>query len=173
MASRKTQRRAGTKKRAQRATSNVFAMFDQDQIQEFKEAFNMIDQNRDGFIDNDDLKDMLASLGKEVTDEYLDEMMNQAPGAINFTMFLTLFGERLQGTDPEDVIRNAFACFDEANAGKIHEDYLREILTTFGDRFTDDQVDDMYKEAPIKDGMFDYGEFTRILKHGAKDPDDK
>jgi len=173
MASRKTQNRGRTKKRAQRATSNVFAMFDQDQIQEFKEAFNMIDQNRDGFIDNDDLKDMLASLGKEVTDEYLDEMMNQAPGAINFTMFLTLFGERLQGTDPEDVIRNAFACFDEANAGKIHEDYLREILTTFGDRFTDDQVDDMYKEAPIKDGMFDYVEFTRILKHGAKDPDDK
>ena len=45
-------------------------------------------------------------------------MMNQAPGAINFTMFLTLFGERLQGTDPEDVIRNAFACFDEANVGQ-------------------------------------------------------
>ena len=70
------------KKRAQRATSNVFAMFEQDQIQvfyyfynhgyhtmihgfqEFKEAFNMIDQNRDGFIDRDDLHDMLASLGK-------------------------------------------------------------------------------------------------------------
>ena len=65
MACRKTARRVGgTKKRAQRATSNVFAMFDQDQIQEFKEAFNMIDQNRDGFIDHDDLKDMLASLGK-------------------------------------------------------------------------------------------------------------
>lgn len=27
-------------------------------------AFNMIDQNRDGFIDNEDLKDMLASLGQ-------------------------------------------------------------------------------------------------------------
>lgn len=53
-----------------------------------------------------------------MSDDYLDEMMNQAPGAINFTMFLTLFGERLQGTDPEDVIRNAFACFDEANAGE-------------------------------------------------------
>ena len=34
------------------------------QRQEFKEAFNMIDQNRDGFIDKDDLHDMLASLGK-------------------------------------------------------------------------------------------------------------
>ena len=39
-------------------------MFDQAQIQEFKEAFNMIDQNRDGFIDKEDLHDMLASLGK-------------------------------------------------------------------------------------------------------------
>ena len=54
-----------------------------------------------------------------MSDEYLDDMMNQAPGAINFTMFLTLFGERLQGTDPEDVIRNAFACFDDANVGEL------------------------------------------------------
>ena len=63
MSSRKTKGKT-TKKRAQRATSNVFAMFDQAQIQEFKEAFNMIDQNRDGFIDKEDLGDMLASLGK-------------------------------------------------------------------------------------------------------------
>lgn len=64
MSSRKTVgRRATTKKRAQRATSNVFAMFDQAQIAEFKEAFNMIDQNHDGFIDKEDLHDMLASLG--------------------------------------------------------------------------------------------------------------
>ena len=65
MSSRKTKAKT-TKKRAQRATSNVFAMFDQAQIQEFKEAFNMIDQNRDGFIDKDDLHDMLASLGKDM-----------------------------------------------------------------------------------------------------------
>ncbi|XP_029821173.1 myosin regulatory light polypeptide 9 [Manacus vitellinus] len=106
-----------TKKRPQRATSNVFAMFDQSQIQEFKEAFNMIDQNRDGFIDKEDLHDMLASLGKNPTDEYLEGMMSEAPGPINFTMFLTMFGEKLNGTDPEDVIRNAFACFDEEASG--------------------------------------------------------
>ena len=63
---------------------------------------------RDGFIDKEDLHDMLASLGKDPSDEYLEDMMNEAPGPINFTMFLTLFGERLQGTDPEDVIKNAF-----------------------------------------------------------------
>jgi Ca2+-binding EF-hand superfamily protein len=157
------------KKRAQRATSNVFAMFDQAQIQEFKEAFNMIDQNHDGFIDKDDLHDMLASLGKNPTDQYLETMMNEAPGPINFTMFLTMFGEKLNGTDPEDVIKNAFACFDDENKGFINEDRLRELLTTMGDRFTEEEVDEMYREAPIKNSNFDYIEFTRILKHGKKD----
>ena len=57
--------------------------------------------------------------------------------------------------------------------GTLNEDYLRELLTTLGDRFTQDEVDDLYKEAPIKNGQFDFVEFTRILKHGAKDPDDK
>ena len=123
-----------TKKRAQRATSNVFAMFEQAQIQEFKEAFNMIDQNRDGFIDAADLKDMFASLGKDVTDDYVEDMLNDASGAINFTMFLTLFGEKLNGTDPEDVIRNAFACFDDEATGKLDEDKLVNLLQSFGDR---------------------------------------
>ncbi|XP_061192732.1 myosin regulatory light polypeptide 9-like [Saccostrea cucullata] len=168
MSSRKTKSKT-TKKRAQRATSNVFAMFDQAQIQEFKEAFNMIDQNRDGFIDKEDLADMLASLGKNPTDQYLEEMMSCAPGPINFTMFLTMFGEKLNGTDPEDVIKNAFACFDEDASGYINEDRLRELLMTMGDRFTEDEVDEMFREAPLKNGMFDYVEFTRILKHGKKE----
>lgn len=46
--------------------------------------------------------------------------MSEAPGPINFTMFLTMFGEKLNGTDPEDVIRNAFACFDEEASGQTH-----------------------------------------------------
>lgn len=46
--------------------------------------------------------------------------MNEAPGPINFTMFLTMFGEKLNGTDPEDVIRNAFACFDEEGTGEFN-----------------------------------------------------
>lgn len=58
-------------------------------------------------------------------------------------------------------------------AGVIHEDHLRELLTTMGDRFTDEEVDELFREAPIdKKGNFNYAEFTRILKHGAKDKDD-
>lgn len=58
--------------------------------------------------------------------------------------------------------------------GVIHEDHLRELLTTMGDRFTDEEVDELFREAPIdKKGNFNYAEFTRILKHGAKDKDDE
>jgi len=59
----------------------------------------------------------MACTGKNPTDQELEAMMNEAPGPINFTMFLTMFGEKLNGTDPEDVIKNAFACFDEDNKG--------------------------------------------------------
>jgi Ca2+-binding EF-hand superfamily protein len=58
--------------------------------------------------------------GKNPTEAYLDEMMNAAPGPINFTMFLTMFGDKLNGTDPEDVIKNAFACFDEEGKGRLY-----------------------------------------------------
>ena len=53
--------------------------------------------------------------------------MAEAPGPINFTMFLTMFGEKLNGTDPEEVIRNAFACFDDENSGKSRSPF-RVIL---------------------------------------------
>jgi hypothetical protein len=46
-------------------------------------------------------------------------MIAEAPGPINFTMFLTLFGDKLNGTDPEEVIRNAFTCFDDKHSGTL------------------------------------------------------
>merc|ERR1712227_696378 len=154
MSSKKGKKSSG-KKRAQRATSNVFAMFD---------------QNRDGFIDKTDLQDMFASLGKEPKEDYIDKMMGEATGPINFTMFLTLYGEKLNGTDPEDVIRNAFGCFDDEGSGSIPEARLRELIMTMGDRFSEDEVDDMLRGAPIDEkGFFNYVEFTRILKHGTKE----
>nr|XP_020018018.1 myosin regulatory light chain 2, ventricular/cardiac muscle isoform-like [Castor canadensis] len=86
------------KKRADGANSNVFSMFEQTQIQEFKEAFTIMDQNRDGFIDKNDLRDTFAALGRvNVKNEEIDEMLKEAPGPINFTVFLTMFGEKLKG----------------------------------------------------------------------------
>lgn len=43
--------------------SNVFAMFDQRQISELKEAFSFIDSNGDGLVDREDLREIWGSLG--------------------------------------------------------------------------------------------------------------
>uniref|UniRef100_A0ABI7XTU2 Myosin light chain 2 n=1 Tax=Felis catus TaxID=9685 RepID=A0ABI7XTU2_FELCA len=129
------------KKRAEGANSNVFSMFEQTQIQEFKEAFTIMDQNRDGFIDKNDLRDTFAALGRvNVKNEEIDEMLKEAPGPINFTVFLTMFGEKLKGADPEETILNAFKVFDPEGKGVLKADYVREMLTTQAERFSKEEV---------------------------------
>ncbi|KAJ4919402.1 hypothetical protein JOQ06_018500 [Pogonophryne albipinna] len=103
--------------------SNVFSMFEQPQIQEFKEAFTIMDQNRDGSIDKNDLRDTFAALGRlNVKQEEIDEMLKEAPGPINFTVFLTMFGEKLKGADAEETILNAFKVFDPEGKGTLKKD---------------------------------------------------
>ncbi|XP_066566942.1 myosin light chain 5 [Amia ocellicauda] len=168
MASRKTKKKEGGAKRAQRASSNVFSMFEQTQIQEFKEAFTLIDQNRDGFIDKEDLKDTYASLGKlNVKDDELEGMLKEATGPINFTMFLNLFGEKLHGTDPEETILNAFKLLDPDAKGHIHKDELQQVLMTQADKFTAEEVKQMFQSSPIDPaGNLDYKSLCYIITHG-------
>ncbi|UYV66891.1 hypothetical protein LAZ67_4003247 [Cordylochernes scorpioides] len=184
-----------SKKKATRATSNVFAMFEQNQIAEFKEltiiyvqAFQLIDQNKDGFIDKNDLRATFDSLercplakrlrregcaGRLLKEEELDGMIAEAPGPINFTMFLTIFGDRVSGTDPEDVIKKAFKTFDAHETGKVKEDYLKKFLMTFGEKFKEDEVDEVFKEAPIdKDGNLDINEFIKLICGSGKDDEE-
>ncbi|GFS01309.1 myosin regulatory light chain [Elysia marginata] len=147
-----------------RATSNVFAKLSKKMMQEMKEAFTMIDQNRDGIIDIEDLKDIYSNLGRIPPDAELNEMLKETPGPLNFTMFLNLFGEKLSGTDPEDTIRQAFSMFDSDGKGFIPEEYLKDLLQNMGDNFTADEIKQTWKEAPLEKGKFDYGTFVGTLK---------
>lgn len=135
-----------------RQNSNVFAMFDQKQIAELKEAFTFIDQNADGFIDREDLVEIWTSLGNifrklEITllagqdpsDELIEGMIGET-GPLSFTLFLTLMGERVQGGDAESDILEAFEQFDERNTGMLSMETMRSILTTGQDKMTDDEV---------------------------------
>lgn len=114
-------RRPSSKKRAQRSGSNVFAMFTQNQVHQFKEAFSFIDQDKDGIISKADIRASFDALGRLCSDKELEEMVSEASGPINFTMFLTVFGSRVEGTDEEDVILDAFSRFDEGD-GYCKED---------------------------------------------------
>jgi hypothetical protein len=109
------ERRVSSKKRTQRSGSNVFAMFTQNQIHQFKEAFSFIDQDKDGIISKADIRASFDALGRLCSDKELDEMTSEAPGPINFTMFLSVFGDRIQGTDEEEVVVQAFGRYDEGD----------------------------------------------------------
>ncbi|XP_016014810.1 myosin light chain 5 isoform X1 [Rousettus aegyptiacus] len=167
-ASRKTKKKEGGALRAQRASSNVFSNFEQTQIQEFKEAFTLMDQNRDGFIDKEDLKDTYASLGKiNVKDDELDAMLKEASGPINFTMFLNMFGEKLSGTDTEETILNAFKMLDPDGKGSVNKDYIKRLLMSQADKMTAEEVDQMLQFATIDAaGNLDYKALSYVLTHG-------
>lgn len=52
------------KSRARREPSGVFSLFQAPQIQQFKEAFQLIDHDKDGWVGEQDLKEIFASLGR-------------------------------------------------------------------------------------------------------------
>merc|ERR1712088_914279 len=162
------------KKKTKKSTSNVFSMFEQQQIQEFKEAFQMIDADRNGIITVGDLKATYASLGvRNVDQDELEKMTAEAGAPINFTTFLGMLADKLHGTDPEDVILKAFKVFDPENKGVVHKDYISSILKTNADRFNDEEVTQMFSLAePNEEGVVDYKALCYTLTHGSSNEDD-
>jgi len=154
---------------APKKVGNVFALFKQNQIQEFKEAFTMIDQDRDGIIGPDDLSNIFQQIGREVDPKVVKEMLAESAEKLNFTHFLTLFGEKLHGTDTEGTLRDAFTLFDEDKVGVLPEEYVKDLLTNVGDQYSKDEIKQVWKEAPIEGGKFDYVKFVRFIKRGKED----
>ena len=52
------------KSRARREPSGVFSLFSPPQIQQFREAFALIDHDGDGIVSEQDLKHIFSSLGE-------------------------------------------------------------------------------------------------------------
>lgn len=61
------------------------------------QAFSMMDADRDGFIGENDLRDIHMNLGRQPSEADLKKMLAECPGQLNFTSFLTLFGEKMHG----------------------------------------------------------------------------
>jgi Ca2+-binding EF-hand superfamily protein len=148
---------------------NVMAMFNQQQIQEFKEAHGMMDVDRDGVISEEDLAGIYGQVGREPDAKQLKAMIKECDGQLNFTGLLGLFGENMSGTDPENKLRDAFKMFDEKDEGFIPEDYMKELLMTVGDLYTKDEIKQVWKEAPISSGKLDYMAFVTLIKRGKEE----
>ena len=72
-------------------------MFSQRQIQEFKEAFGIMDCDKNGLLSADDLVGAFAAVGKSISGGEADGMLSESPGPVNFTQMVTLFAEKMAG----------------------------------------------------------------------------
>merc|ERR1712112_615212 len=149
-------------KKAKKSGSNIFSLFSQKQIQEFKEAFGIIDNDKDGIITAPDLKKAFEGIGRPISDGEANNMVGEAPGPINFTQMVTLFAEKMSGgTDYDDTILKSFDAF-EIN-GKIDAEMFKHSLMTWGEKFTDTEVDEAFAEFVIEDGQIDAAHLKGLM----------
>ena len=152
-------------------TDSLTAMADQlsnEQISEFKEAFSLFDKDGDGTITTKELGTVMRSLGQNPTEAELQDMINEVDqdgsGTIDFPEFLTLMARKMQDSDSEEEIKEAFRVFDKDGNGFISAAELRHVMTNLGEKLTDEEVDEMIREADVDgDGQINYEEFVKMM----------
>lgn len=81
----------------------------------------MIDADRDGFIGMEDLREIHMNLGRQPSDDDLKKMLSESPGQLNFTSFLTLFGEKMHGK----------SCYNSLVFENLQVPVLKKMSVTF------------------------------------------
>ena len=88
----------------------------EEQTAEFREAFALFDKDGDGTISTKELGTVMNSLGQKPTSAELEAMIKEIDtdgnGEIDFDEFLAMMAKKLQESDLEEDIREAFRVFD-------------------------------------------------------------
>jgi calmodulin len=110
----------------------------------------------------------MRSLGQNPTQAELADMISEVDadgnGNIDFPEFLTLMARKMKDTDSEEEIMEAFKVFDKDGSGFISAAELKNIMTNLGEKLTDEEVDEMVREADVNgDGQIDYEEFVKMM----------
>ena len=116
------------------------------EVAQFKEAFALFDANKDGTIDPDELKSMMAKLGQECTDieikdliEVVDEL---GTGRIDFPSFL----KQYQHKDDEDENEFLNEAFNLIGGGQpLDASAMQQFLASVGQNIIDDEAIQMVK----------------------------
>ncbi|XP_066919220.1 calmodulin-like isoform X1 [Clytia hemisphaerica] len=154
-----------TKKKSQPSLSDSLTI---EEINEYKQAFALYDRNSNGTINQNELLSVLRSLGQNPTEQEVQDIINEMDanknGKIEFQEFLEKMAERNERNDMSEDLRNAFRVFDANGDGRISVEELRHVMVNLGDPLTDEEVDEMMREADKdNDGYVDYEEFVTMM----------
>ncbi|XP_043212522.1 neo-calmodulin-like isoform X2 [Amphibalanus amphitrite] len=142
-------------------------------VAEFKEVFMLFDKDEDGVINMDELGIMMKTLGQRPTETELEKMVStvdqEGTGQIEFNEFLQMMARKMAGVETEEELKEAFRVFDKDEDGFLSVAELRHIMTSMGDKMTNEEVDDMVREADRDGkGKINYDAFVRaLLNHGS------
>lgn len=143
-------------------------VLNREQMSEFRGAFSFFDKDGDGCITLEELATVIRSLGQTPSAEELREMIRDVDvdgnGTIDFAEFLGLMARKIKDTDADEELREAFKVFDKDQNGYISASELRHVMINLGEKLTDEEVDQMIKEADLDgDGQVNYDEFVRMM----------
>ncbi|XP_041027213.1 calmodulin-2/4-like isoform X3 [Juglans microcarpa x Juglans regia] len=110
----------------------------------------------------------MRSLGHNPIEAELQDKINEVDvdidSTINFAEFLNLMARKMQDTDSEEELKEAFRVFDKGQNGFIFAAELRHVMSNLGEKLTDEEVDEMIREVDVDgDGQISYEEFVKVM----------
>lgn len=135
------------------------------EVQEFKEAFALFDTKKDGSIDASELKEVMASLGQECSDEEILDMINEidqlGTERIDFPGFLKQF-QHVDDEDPTDFIKQSYDLV--GNGSSIGGSQLQVFFQKIGQELIDEEMREIVKKADDdKDGNIGEEDFKKLF----------
>jgi len=138
-----------------------------EQVNEFKEAFELFDTTRSGFINKDALRNVLKQFQIRVEPDAFDEMFKEADatggGKIGFPEFMAMMSKRMKQTSNEEILRGAFKTFDPEGHGYVPSNVLKEALTNLGDKLTKAEFAELQSVAENDKQEIRYDLFVGIM----------
>merc|ERR1711935_331738 len=123
--------------------------FSDEQLQMYKDCFKLMDINKDGQLDKNDLRDAFDNVGVLMSEGELDGLLGEIGGACTYDNMVKMFQEKMagDGNDSDDLIVQAFKAYDLE--GKIDSKMFTHALMTWGDEMTKAEIDDVFSEFEI------------------------
>jgi len=144
-----------------------------EEIQDLKDLFSSFDKHGAGAITTKDLELAMKSRWPKLTEgevrDYTNEADSKGKGTIDYADFenimacISYFQSRSYYIGDQEII-DACTMFDKDGEGLISKEELKQVLMEIGEQVTEEEVEDLIKEAELdENGRVYYEEFIRMM----------